>query len=484
MLKKETVAESAGIVLVFVVIQRLLQVGRGAVFARVLGPSDYGVYTLAFFFIPLVATVARLGIPSCFMRYIPQYEKQGMIRDFLKKTYFSASTATVITTLICLLFTEQIARLIYDSVEYKNIIIICLLSILPYTLYECIRATFNGLRVFKLSNFVEFFHFLIFSSLAIALVIVYQSAESVFISNLIALIVVVALYGIIVLRYVAGSSSQRDNIPSKNFYKKIFRFSVWFAISPFVFSVFRYTDSWMLNRFLALKEVGLYSVAMNVAGLIFMLGTVVGSVLAPTLSKLWEEGDRQKATSALDFALRGNTMLLLGVGLLLVIFKSQVIGLLYGAEYASSVSFVGILLTFWMLNSINWIISGYAGLIEKTYIPLISNCVGLVCNVILNYNLIPKYGIMGAALATTISFFVILLVIFPWCYKEGFRLKANTLFVCLLPAIFVLNEIVIAAICVALAVIVFRSELLITRVERKQFYQQMVEVILKYKNAR
>jgi O-antigen/teichoic acid export membrane protein len=247
--------------------------------------------------------------------------------------------------------------------------------------------------------------------------------------------------------------------------------------------LFRYTDRWMLNYFLGLEEVGIYSVAMNVTGLVFMFGIIVGNVLMPTLSFLWEEGNKEKALSILDFSIRSSTLLLLGGAVILMVFRNQIIGLLYGAEYARSSAIIGVLLIFWLLNTIYWIVGAYAGLIEKTYIPLASNAVGLACNIILNYIFIPKYGLMGAAAATTIAFEVTLVTIIVWSWIKGFCMSANTIFLCLIPLIFLLKDLVIIIIYLLLVGILFATELLMTKDERKKLFRHLFDAVRKYKGA-
>jgi O-antigen/teichoic acid export membrane protein len=477
---KESIAESAGIVLAFTIVRQVLQTGRGIIFARVLGPGEYGVYTLAFFFIPLIAAVARLGVPSSFARYVPQYEKRGMLRDFAARTFFMATSASVAITLLCLLLPEWISGLIYNSPDYKTIIIVCSLSILPMSAYECLVQTYNGLRVFKLSYSLAFAQFLAFTVLGIVLVLVFHTAVSAVIGNLVSLVLVVLIFGILLLRYLNRDESSARRIEEKGFYRKIFKYSIWFVISPIVFNLFRYTDRWMLNYFLGLEKVGIYSIATNVTGLLFAFGIVIGNVIMPTLSSLWEEGEKEKARDILDFSVRGNTLVLLSAAVLIMIFKDEIIGVLYGSEYEESAVLVGVLLIFWLLNTIYWTIGGYSGLIEKTYIPLVCNSFGLVCNVILNYILIPRYGIMGAAAATTIAFGCILIMIIVWYWREGFTLKPSSLFICLVPLMFLLGEIAVAAIFGVIMILVFGTELLMTREERRRMYRQLRESARRY----
>ncbi len=481
LLKKETIAESAGIVFLFTIIQRILQTGRGIVFARILGPANFGVYSIALFFLPIVAAFARLGIPSCFPRYVPQYEKQGMMKQFIIRTYLIASAISLVLTIVLLLFIEHVSSLVYNSTEYGTIIVICALSLLPLTLYETIKFTFNGLRVFKLSYLMVFGEFLIFTILGVVLVVIYKSAEAVVFAVLVSHVVIVVLFGILIWKYVTVTEEQAREIHEKNFYKKVFKYSVWFVISPVVFSLFKFTDRWMLNQYLGMEPVGVYSVASNLTSLVYMVGIIAGKVLLPNLSNLWEEQEKERAVSIIDLVVRGNTLLLIAMSLPILLLKDPIIGFLFGREYLGATAVVGILLIFWLLNCVYMTIAGYAGLIEKTYIPLVGSSLGVIFNVVLNFILIPNYKIMGAAIATTSSFTITILVLLIWFRFEGLKLKVNSFIICLLPCIFFLNEIIVAAICVVLAGIAFGTEILVTNEERKRLFRQVEKGIRKFR---
>jgi O-antigen/teichoic acid export membrane protein len=480
--KKETIAESAGIVLFFTIAQRMLLTGKGIVFARILGPANFGVYSIALFFIPIVAAFARLGMPSCYPRYVPQYEKQGMMKHFIIRTYLITFASTVALTIFLLLFVDQVSSLVYDSVEHGAIIIICALSLFPLTLFETIRFTYNGLRVFKLSYLMVFTQTLVFAILGITLVFIYKTPEVVILSILLSNVIVVAIFGIIIWKYALGTEAQARNIQETGFYKKIFKYSIWFVISPIIFSLFKFTDKWMINQFIGAGQVGLYAVASNLTSLVYIFGVIAGKVLMPNLSNLWEQGEKAKAVSIMDLTVRGNTLLLIGASLVVLLLKDQVIHLLFGSDYIRAASVVGSLLIFWMLNCVYLIISGYAGLIEKTYIPLVGGAIGMICNVILNYMLIPHYLIQGAAIATTSSFAVTVAILLIWFRVRGLKLKANTIIICLLPCIFFLNEIVVSVICAALAAMVFGTNLLITKEERKRLSRQVGNGIRNFRN--
>ena len=464
--KKETAIQSAGIILIFRVIERIIQTFRGIIFARWLGPSEYGVFNLAFFFIPLVVSLAKFGIPSCYSRYIPQYEKKGMLGDFLRKNYKLTIGISVFITIFSLLFSKQISVLVYNSAEFKPIIILCAFSILPYVLYENYFASFQGLRVFKMSSLLRFSQFLIFTVIGIIVVIYYPKAQSAVSANLISFIVVSIVFGFIVQKYVLNSGSQNKKIREDDFYSKIFRYSIWFVITPAIGIMFSYVDRWMLNRFLGLHEVGIYSVAVNISQMIFVFGMITGNVLMPNLSNMWEFGEKDKAMYTLNLAIKSVTLFVLFCGAGLVIFRRPLISLLYGSEYLEGVPVIPILLVFWILNVVVWVIGVYPLLIEKTYIPLVSIIPGLAINAALNYTLIPLYGIKGAANATMISYVFILSGILYHNKKEKMKINANTIVTCMTPAVLLLSNPLLITALVLILVLIVRSEYFLDKREK------------------
>ena len=113
--RKETVLKSVGIVFIFHVFFQVVGLAKGIVFARLLGPKDYGVFTLAFFFISIIVVIAIIGIPSSYSRYIPQYEQKGMVKEFVKKTYSLTIIMAIVVSLFCILFSKQFSSFLLLS---------------------------------------------------------------------------------------------------------------------------------------------------------------------------------------------------------------------------------------------------------------------------------------------------------------------------------------------------------------------------------
>ncbi len=363
-----------------------------------------------------------------------------MLGDFLRKNYTMTIGMSIVITVFSLLFSKQLSVLVYNTPEFRSIIILCSFSILPYVLYENYIASFQGLRVFKMSSLLRFSKFLIFTVLGIAMVIYYPKAESAILANLISYIFVSSVFGFIVWKYILNSDSQNVIIKEDNFYSKVFKYSIWFVITPIIGILFSYIDRWMLNRFLGLHDVGIYSVAVNISQLVFVFGMITGNVLTPTLSNMWDHGEREKAMYILNLAIKTVTLFVLFFASVILIFKRPVISLLYGSQYLEGLPVIPILLVFWIMNVVVWVAGMYPLLIEKTHLPLLSIIPGLVINIVLNYYFIPIYGIKGAASATMISYVFILITLFYLNKREHMIMNVKTICVCATPVILLLSN--------------------------------------------
>jgi polysaccharide transporter, PST family len=480
--RKETVIASAGFVFLFTIMEKVITLVRGVIFARMLGPAEYGTYTLAFIIIPLITPLARLGLPSCYERYIPQYEKKGELKDFLQRNYLLTIGTAFVITILLFPFSKNISLLLYSTAEHKNIIVLCLMSIIPIVLYENILASFNGLRIFKMSSLLKINQIFIFSVIGILLVILYPKALSVVAASLLSYVLVSIVFVIMIWKYVLNAESPSLKVQENKFIKKMFKYSIWFIITPLFSSLFNYTDRLVLNHFLGLQEVGVYSAAVNISQLVFMFGMITGNVLMPNLSSMWEKGEKDRVMFILNLAIKFTILLILSYSVAFVLFKKEIISILYGSKYIEAIPLIPFLLLFWLNSSLVWLIGVYPNLIEKPYIPLFAAVPGFILNVSLNYLLIPIYGIKGAAIATLCAQIFMLTVLLILYRREKMKINVNTVVVCFAPFVLLLNNFAMITIFILLLAATVRGEFIMNKEEKDMLIRQISKLYVKLSN--
>jgi len=105
------------------------------------------------------------------------------------------------------------------------------------------------------------------------------------------------------------------------------------------------------------------------------------------------------------------TWLAIGIAIPVTIFSNQIIQLLFGNEFSSASPILTIYIWAGVAVFLGVASSQYLINENLTKLSFSRNLVGMILNVGLNLILIPKYGIIGSAVATLISYSIIILTL-------------------------------------------------------------------------
>ena len=160
-------------------------------------------------------------------------------------------------------------------------------------------------------------------------------------------------------------------------------------------------DVFMVNYFLDASQVGLYALGVLVSEALWQLPGIVSTALCPRTARTVGAG----ADSFTCSVLRQVFLVTMVAGLVIALVSPVALPLIFGARFAPSVAVVWWILPGTMIFSLGKV-SG-ADLLGRglnIYNP-ISSYIGVVITVVLDWFLIPRMGIQGAALASSIAYF-------------------------------------------------------------------------------
>jgi O-antigen/teichoic acid export membrane protein len=148
---------------------------------------------------------------------------------------------------------------------------------------------------------------------------------------------------------------------------------------------------------------GIYNAALPLAGLILIIEKSFGGLTMPIITEMHVKGQTRKISRFYKDVT--NWMFYAGLPflLLLVLFSRNALHFVFGNEYVSGASALAILALGYFVSSIFSNAASVLFAFKKTRYLSMNSMVSAVLNVILNFMLIPAYGIAGAAVATVIS---------------------------------------------------------------------------------
>tara|TARA_R110002033_G_scaffold170313_1_gene212551 strand:+ start:3068 stop:4342 length:1275 start_codon:yes stop_codon:yes gene_type:complete len=151
------------------------------------------------------------------------------------------------------------------------------------------------------------------------------------------------------------------------------------------------------------NDVGIYAASARISEFLYAVPVIISNVFFPQIIKAFTKVDIDKLLYQM-FAI----VLILAVmsTLIVVTFSDAIIEVMYGKEYMQASEILKIHAWSIILMSLLVTSSKYLLKINRQDIIFKRELMGLTTNIILNYLLISRYGIVGAAWATLLSYSV------------------------------------------------------------------------------
>ncbi len=369
------------------------------ILARILKPENFGIYSLAIVVANLSVGLATVGIDNAVVRYVSFYHRRddNLLRSHFRYFLKVKTAISSLASAMLILFSGLLSNLFGDE---KLRIPFIFASVI--VLFMSINGSFNsfskGLQRFDLVFFrqiiYEFTRWVLTIPLAIAFLAL-GAIAGVALSYLISTLTILYL---LVKNYRSLIFGETFAISGKA--KKYMGFMSIASLSGITFT---YVDSIMIGYLLDATHVGFYRAAYTPVFAIAGFASSLAGVLLPTFTQL-SENQIEAGLSKLN---RYVSMVIFPLTIVIVSFSPQIILVLYGKEYLISANAMKVL-------ALGMIAGGYGYLTSilnaKERADLVASIVvaGMMANIILNYILIPEFGIAGAAIATTLSRFMVI----------------------------------------------------------------------------
>lgn len=185
-------------------------------------------------------------------------------------------------------------------------------------------------------------------------------------------------------------------------------------------------DLIMLGSMNGAYDSGIYAIASRAAALVLFVATAANMVLAPRIARLYHSGDHKLLQRLITAAARRVFVATLPLALLLIIAAWWLLDNLYGAKFTPAARPLQILAGAQLLviafGSAGTILN-MAGHERKSMTGL---AIAVVLNIALNAILIPQFGAVGAAIATGSSHVFSQVLLWAWV-RHGMRLRSSAL---------------------------------------------------------
>ncbi|AGC76573.1 O-antigen/teichoic acid export membrane protein [Nonlabens dokdonensis] len=363
--------------------------------ANYLGPDDYGIFSYSEAFVYLFTTIAGLGLDQIVVKELVKTpEKRDQI----------IGTAIVLRLIGFIAMVSIVVPVIYFQQESETTIyVIGLLSL---------SVAFQSFKIidFYFQSEVKSKYTAICNIIVISCVALFKVYLIVNLYSLLWFAFAILIeWLLLAIAYIIVYKGQRLSITKWKYDKKIahslFDKGKLLILGSVAAALYMKIDQVMIKEFMSEYHVGIYSVAVKLAGVWLFITVIITQSIFPSLVALRKE-NRGKFIIRLQKLYDLLMKIAVMACVLYTVFGNLIIDILFGEAYMESSELIGIYIwsiVFVFLSNASW---GYylnEGLEKIASFRLI---LGALLNISLNVYLIKEFGLKGAAYATLISYSV------------------------------------------------------------------------------
>lgn len=381
-----------------------------AILTRYLGVEKFGLYHLGATVILVAATISRMGLENGLVRFVSIYRLENDVNK-IKGIFFTSIIFTLILSIIIsfwlFFYKDAISQRYFPYIELGDVIRIIIYS-LPFIASNFIL--FSVMQSFHASKYFTYITGFIdpLSKILIFLIFLFfgMGLYGMLYSHVITSIIVFLISLVVIYKI---SPIFKSNICLKCDIKKLALFSAPLSLAGIFQLSLDWADTIMLGHYETSKYVGIYAVTVKLS----LIGTFVlysvNYMFAPVISATFSNNDFGKLKYLFQRITRWIFIVTLPISLILIIYSKPLLGL-FGNEIRDGALCLVILTVGQFINSLTGSVGYMLMMTGRSVLTLINIFAVCILNIILNYYLIPKYGIVGAAIATSISLSTINLI--------------------------------------------------------------------------
>ncbi|PXW92001.1 O-antigen/teichoic acid export membrane protein [Streptohalobacillus salinus] len=367
------------------------------VLTRYLSPVDYGIVSMFGMLVSFIAPFTGLSVHGAIARMY--YEKDTVdIKEYITNSIYILISSTLLVAVIFFMFSSAIANvssvpiqvlwmvIVVSFAQFITKIVLTLWQVqvksIQYGVYQISQTALNMLLSIVLVVFVD----LTWSGR------VYAQVVSLMIFVLISFFILI-----------------KNNWLKFSYNKTYIKHALGFGVPLIPHALggvlMTMTDRIFITNMVGIETTGVYTVGYQIGMIINLLATSFNQAYVPWLYSKLKENIMATKKRVVKFTYLYFIIILL-MSVVLSLIAPSFLSFFVGREFGNSSIYVTWIALGYAFNGMYFMIGSYIFYAEKTSYLAWVTFTAAVLNIGLNYVLISKYGAIGAAMATTLIYFI------------------------------------------------------------------------------
>jgi O-antigen/teichoic acid export membrane protein len=370
-------------------------------YSNLISTEEFGRYSLVMSLYAIIAVFYQSGLQSALSKYYLEEENESRRKEIFSTIINAAGLIGITLSIIIFILSGWIALEATGTAGYSGLIRIIFASLF----FETITfITLHLLRTKELARkVVVYSSFSAVVNLIFNIYLVYFLKLGIFGIIWAQLVTSVSLF-FILLPFLRDSYMPRMRT---DMLKTFLTFSYPLVIAGLLSAAVEVIDRFIIDHFLGKSEVGIYSFAYRIALVMNIFVMSLRGAWTPYSIRIYNAGNYSEEFGKSLTKIVGVSLLIF---LTVSIFIDDLFTLnfsgffLFNPQYRGGIEIIPVVLASYIFSAVVTYYSVYPYVSGKSIHFLVSDLIALVINIVLNFWLIPLYGIMGAAAATFFSY--------------------------------------------------------------------------------
>ncbi len=366
---------------------------------RYLGPKDFGLISYTLSIVGILSPFASLGIDAILFRNLIND------KDNEAKLIHTAKVMKFFASLVLVTISGVFIYLYSSNIDFIYIFLLLSLGLVidVFALYKEYFLSIEKPKYITISSIVSL---LVASTVNIAFVVLKFSV--VWFAFVYLMQKLINIFG---LKYYYKKQQLVNNktIFDIGLAKNMIHDSWPLIFTSFAGLLYMSTDQILIKYFLDFEQVGLYATAVKLIMVFYVIPSIISNILYPKIINQYKTLNHKEFIEKIQVLYFFNLIISILILIFFILFGERIILFLFGDNFIESIEVLYVYsfgLIFVFFSSLN---NKLLVLENMQKLMLGRTIFGLIVNFCSNIILIPKYGIIGGAISTVLTEFLIML---------------------------------------------------------------------------
>ncbi len=390
-------------------ISGVLTLATGIALARWLGPQGFGVYSVALVAVTFLGGLGTLGMDNAVARFVAFYEggaARHQVRSVIRYGVTRAAAASILIAGLLLILLHGTFAELGKVTALRAVSFYVALAVPAVALQFVLLQAILGLQQLRSRIVLErIAHPALRLALPFALIWLIGDAVRAAVAGLLAGAAMIVVAAALVLRKRlesfprAGAPASPSDQQAWRGYSTPF---VLYSLQNFV-SQGMGIDVLLVSVLASVRESGIYAAAFRFAPALVLARSALDYAFGPKVAFLWGQRDHQSIADLYRVSSGVALAWTMPMAVVLVLFARPILSAFFGPGYAEGALALAVLTVGFVADGATGCNTSLLAMIGRPWLVLINGLAGGVLTVAICWLAVPRYGIVGAALAVSLA---------------------------------------------------------------------------------